>query len=139
MKRMTLAVATLCVAVVLTFTAPAAPAQDYSYVRGMCEQAMALARARTNRGDVRHDSWKVEDGWYEKHRVHDTNWEQYRCQIAAQCPQVPWPYPTLDGTATMHGTEMRHDDPRRVWVHTGFSGSLAEAEEITCTEGGYLR
>ena len=119
--------------------APAALAQDYSFVKGMCEQAMALARARTNRGDVRHDSWKVEDGWYEKHRVHDTNWEQFRCSIAAQCPQVPWPYPTLDGTATMHGTEMRHDDPRRVWVHTGFSGSLAEAEEITCTEGGYLR
>ena len=66
--------------------------------------------------------------------MHDTNWEQFRCTIA-----VPWPYPTLDGTATMHGVDMRHDDPRRVWLDTGFTGSVAEVEQITCTEGGYLR
>ena len=58
--------------------------------------AMKIARdENTKMADTRMMSWKVEDAWYEEHRdPTETNdeWARYRCNIAAQCPETPWPY-----------------------------------------------
>ena len=58
--------------------------------------AMKIARdENTKMTDTRMMSWKVEDAWYEEHRdPTETNdeWARYRCNIAAQCPETPWPY-----------------------------------------------
>ena len=134
--------AVVCAAILML---PASDAEAYSdaWVHAHCTTAMRIARdENVKMTDTKFLSWKVEDSWYEEHRDPSETgdeWAQFRCSIAAQCPEISFPHNRPSSPGYIHATWMLYDDPRRNWLHTSFSGSVTEVQKTRCTEGGYLR
>lgn len=153
MKLATFVLAAVCAAVLLVVPMSDVEAQySDAWVHAHCTSAMKGARFEVPVVDTKLLSWKVEDAWYEAHR--DPNelgdeWVQFRCSIAAQCPEKLWPTGTnqmqiwipVDGNYYNFdpANKMYYDDPRRKWVNSSFSGSVSQVRKIRCIEGGYLR
>ena len=120
-----------------------------AWVHAHCTGAMKGARFEVPVVDTKLSSWKVEDAWYEAHRESETGdeWAPFRCSIAAQCPETPWPRKDLGHWVAADGNpynadpsnKMYYDDPRRKWLWTVYTGSVSEIWNIRCTAGGYLR
>ena len=149
MKHLTTIAAAACAAI-LMLPVSDSEAHNDALARQYCTTAMEFARDRNVKlTDTKFSSWKVEDAWYDANRdpleLNDEN-AQYRCSIAAQCPETPWPsdketfvwYADGNPYNPDPSNKMYYNDPRRKWLHTAFTGSVTEVTKIRCTEGGYL-
>ena len=151
MKHATFVLAAVCAAVLLTVIPVSdSEAHNDAVARQYCTTAMEFARDRNVKlTDIKFSSWKVENAWYDANRdpfeLNDEN-AQYRCSIAAQCPETPWPsdkeasiwYADGNPYNPDPSNKMYYDDPRRVWNHTSYTGSVTEIQKVRCVAGGYL-
>ena len=142
MKHATFVLAAVCAAVLLTVIPVSdSEAHNDAVARHHCITAMKIAKDNNKLTDIKHGSWKVNRAWYDERRdpseLND-EWAQYRCSIAAQCPEVFFPHNYPSTRAYIHSMWMHYDDPRRVWNHTSYEGSVTEIQKVRCVAGGYL-